>query len=267
MWYKKWIETNTLLLLHCWCFFGSFENYPLSLLPSFFFPADFCVGNQSAISSGQVDQHSPANHAPWTVVCTAKFTFSLYSYPIELTIVVTYVLTMHMHLHKEFLIFSLLKHSSADPTWQTVGTPKSSSLAKVWQEFHLHMTGVCGMGGWRRKINHHNNLESLIVLWCKSLIQNAACPVLWSWDKHLGEDGQEKILKVEIKWVKRTDWMGHQPIINFGQETKSLVKRKGKARKLCFLKMVQCMNKEMYYSLCSADSTNTLSWLAISHYC
>jgi hypothetical protein len=84
LWYKKWIEINTLLLLHCWCFFGSFENHPLSLLPSFFFLANFCVGNQSAISSGQVNQHSPANHAPWTVVCTAKFTFSLYSYPIEL---------------------------------------------------------------------------------------------------------------------------------------------------------------------------------------
>jgi hypothetical protein len=140
-------------LLHCWCFFGSFENYPLSLLPSFFFLADFCVGNQSAISSGQVNQHSPANHAPWTVVCTAKFTFSLYSYPIELNHS-GQLCTNHPHASTYWILnfFSLLKHSSADPTWQTVGTPKSSSLAKVWQEFHLHTTGFVGWVGEEEKL-------------------------------------------------------------------------------------------------------------------
>jgi hypothetical protein len=128
LWYKKWIEINTLLLLHCWCFFGSFENYPLSLSPSFFFLADFCVGNQSAISSGQVNQHSAANHAPWTVVCTAKFTFSLYCYPIELTIVVTYVLTIHMHLHTEFLIVFLF--------WSTVQQTRPDKLLAPPSQAH-----------------------------------------------------------------------------------------------------------------------------------
>jgi hypothetical protein len=28
-----------------------------------------------------------------------------------------------------------------DPTWQAIGIPKSSSLAKGWQKFHMHTTG------------------------------------------------------------------------------------------------------------------------------
>jgi len=231
LWYKKWIEINTLLLLQCWCFFGSFENYPLSLLPSSFFPADFCVGNLSAISWGQVNQHSPANHAPWTVVCTAKFTFLLYSYPIELTIVVTYVLTIHMHLHTEFLIFFSFEAQFSRPNLTNCWHPQVKLIGQGLAGLSPAHDWVCGLGGWRRKINHHNNLESLIVLWCKAW--DKMQPVLYY------EAGINTWVKVDKRKIWRLKWPTEwviNPSSTFVRRPDPLWKEKARQENCVFLK-------------------------------
>ncbi len=63
-------------------------------------------------------------------------------------------------------ILSFLWSITSDSTWQAIGTPKSSSLAAGWQEFHLHTTGFETLLG--SSIFSENPLGLLLERPCKN---------------------------------------------------------------------------------------------------